>query len=148
MTKRLQVLLNQEEYGEIEAFARGHRMTVAEWVRQALRKAREDRTGDSVRESPATYFTQCRLVYYTAGMTKRLQVMLDEEELTEIQDVARVQRLTVAEWVRQSLRKARHDRPGAMDVKLRAIAEAYRHSYPTGDIGAMLDEIEAGRQFQ
>ena len=140
--------MNQEEYGEIEAFARGHRMTVAEWVRQALRKAREDRMGDSVRESPATYFTQGRLVYYTAGMTKRLQVMLDEEELTEIQDVARVQRLTVAEWVRQSLRKARHDRPGAMDVKLRAIAEAYRYSYPTGDIGAMLDEIEAGRQYQ
>ena len=140
--------MNQEEYGEIEAFARGHRMTVAEWVRQALRKAREDRTGDSVRESPATYLTQGRLVYYTAGMTKRLQVMLDEEELTEIQDVARVQRLTVAEWVRQSLRKARHDRPGAMDLKLRAIAEAYRHSYPTGDIGAMLDEIEAGRQYQ
>ena len=140
--------MNQEEYGEIKAFARGHRMTVAEWVRQALRKAREDRMGDSVRESPATYFTQGKLVYYTAGMTKRLQVMLDEEELTEIQDVARVQRLTVAEWVRQSLRKARHDRPGAMDVKLRAIAEAYRYSYPTGDIGAMLDEIEAGRQYQ
>ena len=148
MTKRLQVLLNYEEYGEIEAFARGHRMTVAEWVRQTLRRAREGRTGNSVRESPATYLTQGALVYYTTAMTKRLQVLLDEEELTEIQDVARGQRLTVAEWVRQSLRKARHDQPGATDAKLRAIAEAYRHSYPTGDIGALLDEIEAGRQYQ
>ena len=148
MTKRLQVLLNREEYGEIEAFARGHRMTVAEWVRQALRKARQGRTENSFRESPATYFTRGALVYYTTAMTKRLQVLLDEEELTEIQDVARGQRLTVAEWVRQSLRQARHDQPGATDVKLRALAEAYRHSYPTGDIGTILDEIEAGRQLQ
>ena len=148
MTKRLQVLLNQEEYGEIETIARGHRMTVAEWVRQALRRAREAPAGNTVRESPATYLTHGQLVYYTTNMTKRLQVLLDEEELTEIQDVARGQRLTVAEWVRQSLRTARHDRPGATDIKLRAIAEAYRHSFPTGEIGAMLDEIEAGRQYQ
>ena len=148
MTKRLQVLLNHEEYGEIEAFARGSRMTVAEWVRQALRRAREGRAGYSVRESPASYLTQGALVYYTTAMTKRLQVLLDEEELTEIQDVARWQRMTVAEWVRQSLRRARHEQPGATDVKLRAIADAYRHSFPTGDIGAMLDEIEAGRQYQ
>lgn len=148
MTKRLQVMLNHEEYGEIETYARGSRMTVAEWVRQALRRAREGPAGSTVRESPATYFTQRGLVYYTTAMTKRLQVLLDEEELGEIQDVARGQRLTVAEWVRQSLRQARREQPGAPDVKLRAIAEAYRHSYPTGDIGAMLDEIESGRQLQ
>ena len=148
MAKRLQVVLNQEEYGEIEEFARGKRMTVAEWVRQALRRAREIPAGNTVKESPATYFTQDVLVYYTTAMTKRLQVLLDEEELTEIQNVARGQRLTVAEWVRQSLRMARHEQPGATDTKLRAIAEAYRHSFPTGDIGAMLDEIEAGRQIQ
>ncbi len=81
-------------------------------------------------------------------MTKRLQVLLDEKELGEIQDVARGQRLTVAEWVRHSLRQARQEQPGAQDVKLRAIAEAYRHSYPTGDMDAMLEEIEAGRQLQ
>ena len=101
-----------------------------------------------MRESPATYLTQKRLVYYTTNMTKRLQVLLDEEELGEIQDVARGQHLTVAEWVRQSLRQARREQPGAPDVKLLAIAEAYRHSYPTGDIGAILEEIEAGRQLQ
>ena len=148
MTKRLQVLLNREEYSEIEAFARGNRMPVAEWVRQALRQARQGPTGHSLKESPTTYLTRGALVYYTTAMTKRLQVLLEEEELTEIQDVARGQRLTVAEWVRQSLRQARHDQPGATDVKLRALAEAYRHSYPTGDIGTMLDEIEAGRQLQ
>ena len=40
MTKRLQVLLEEPEWKEIRRTARAHRMTVAEWVRQALRSAR------------------------------------------------------------------------------------------------------------
>ena len=145
MTKRLQVMLNQEEYTEIEKSARGSRMTVAEWVRQALRMARERRMGHSLGESPAAYLTQGTLVYYTTNMTKRLQVLLDEEELMEIRGVARGQRLTVAEWVRQALRQARFDQPSSADAKLRAIAVAYSHHYPTADIDTILDEIEAGR---
>ena len=78
-------------------------------------------------------------------MTKRLQVLLDEEEYREIQAVARGQRLSVSEWVRQALRKARFDRPRATkEAKLRAIAEAYSHQAPTADIDKMLAEIEAG----
>ena len=146
MTKRLQVLLNQEEYTEIRTVARGNRMTVAEWVRQALRRAREGPAGNSVQESPSSYFTHSALVYYTTGMTKRLQVLLNEDEFTEIHHFARGQRLTVAEWVRQALRKARYDQPGTTDVKLRSISEAYRHYYPTADIDTMLGEIEAGRR--
>ena len=148
MTKRLQVLLHQEEYSEIQSIARGSRVSVSEWVRQTLRIARGRRTTHSVREIATAYLTHGAGVDYTTGMTKRLQVVLDEEELMEIQDIARGQRLTVAEWVRQSLRTARHERPGATDVKLRAIAEAYRYFYPTGDIDSLLDEIEAGRQLQ
>lgn len=75
-------------------------------------------------------------------MTKRLQVLLDEEEYREIQGVARRQRLTLAEWVRQALRRARSDAPGAVDSKLRVIAAASRHSFPTADIEVMLREIE------
>jgi predicted ATPase len=41
MSKRLQVLLDDTEMGEIRATARRRHMTVAEWVRQALREARE-----------------------------------------------------------------------------------------------------------
>ena len=77
-------------------------------------------------------------------MSKRLQVLLDEEEYREIQGVARRQRVTVAEWVRQALRQARSDDAGTIDAKLRAIAEASRHSFPTADIEDMLQEIEAG----
>lgn len=77
-------------------------------------------------------------------MSKRLQVLLDDEEYREIQGVARRHRLTVAEWVRQALRQARSDDAGTIDAKLRAIAEASRHSFPTADIEDMLEEIEAG----
>ncbi|MBA3853133.1 MAG: antitoxin [Gemmatimonas sp.] len=42
MTQRLQVLLDDAEFAEIRRIARRHRMTVAEWVRQALRTARRD----------------------------------------------------------------------------------------------------------
>ncbi len=81
-------------------------------------------------------------------MTKRLQVLLDEDEYREIQEVARRQRLSVSEWVRQSLRKARFDRPRATkEEKLRAIAESGRHQFPTADIDTMLAEIEAGRRL-
>ena len=80
-------------------------------------------------------------------MVKRLQVLLDEEEYLEIQGVARRQRVTVAEWVRQALRKAREDHPGTADTKLRAIADAARHQFPTADIETMLREIEEGQRL-
>lgn len=42
MTQRLQVLFDDAEFEEIRETARRHRMTVAEWVRQALRSARRE----------------------------------------------------------------------------------------------------------
>ena len=80
-------------------------------------------------------------------MTKRLQVLFDEDEYLEIQGFARQRRMTVAEWVRQALRKARTDDPGTIDAKLRAIAEASQHQFPTADIEVMLREIESGRRI-
>ena len=77
-------------------------------------------------------------------MPKRLQVLLDEEEYLEIQRVARRQRVTVAEWVRQALRTARADHPGTAEAKLRAIADAARHQFPTADIDTMLRESGPG----
>jgi hypothetical protein len=40
MSKRLQVLLDEPEWREVQRAARASRVTVAEWVRQALRAAR------------------------------------------------------------------------------------------------------------
>jgi hypothetical protein len=78
-------------------------------------------------------------------MSKRLQVVLEDEELREIQQVARGQRLTVAEWVRQTLRAARREQQaGHPRRKLVAVRAAVRHSFPTGDIEQMLAEIARG----
>jgi hypothetical protein len=40
MSKRLQVILQDPEYREIQRAARARRMSIAEWVRQALAAAR------------------------------------------------------------------------------------------------------------
>ena len=78
-------------------------------------------------------------------MSKRLQVLLDEEELKEIQKLARSQRMTTAEWVRQALRAKRRAMP-RLDAKrkLDAIRIAASHRFPTADIDEMLAQIERG----
>jgi hypothetical protein len=78
-------------------------------------------------------------------MSQRLQVLLDEAEFTEIRRIARRHRMTVAEWVRQALRRARRDE-SAVDPKrkLAVVREASRGTYPTADIGQMLTEVERG----
>ena len=42
MHKRLQVLLNEDEYKEYQEIARSSGTTLSEWVRQALRRAMRD----------------------------------------------------------------------------------------------------------
>ncbi len=77
-------------------------------------------------------------------MTKRLQVLFEDDEYRALQQSAREERMTVAEWVRQALRQARRRRRRAVDTKLQAVAQACRHEFPTADIDVMLDEIEQG----
>jgi hypothetical protein len=78
-------------------------------------------------------------------MAKRLQVILQDPEYREIQRVARSRRMSIAEWVRQSLTVARRQEPlGNVSQKLDAIRAAARHSFPTADIDTMLAEIESG----
>lgn len=48
MAKRLQVILKDPEYREIQRAARSRRMSIAEWVRQALDLARRHEPGRSV----------------------------------------------------------------------------------------------------
>jgi hypothetical protein len=78
-------------------------------------------------------------------MSKRLQVVLEEDELEEIRRVARRHRLTVSEWVRQVLREGRRAEPLRDEQrKLSVVREASKHRYPTADIELMLGEIERG----
>ncbi|MFZ0818040.1 MAG: hypothetical protein WAM78_21115 [Candidatus Sulfotelmatobacter sp.] len=78
-------------------------------------------------------------------MAKRLQVILEDPDYREIQRMARVRHMSLAEWVRQALERARRHEPlGTVEKKLEAIRSAARHQSPTTDIDTMLDEIERG----
>ncbi len=78
-------------------------------------------------------------------MSKRLQVLLQDSELRQIQRLARAQRMTVAEWVRQALRVAcRREAIGDAAKKVGVVRAAARHAFPTGDMGQILSEIERG----
>jgi len=78
-------------------------------------------------------------------MTKRLQVLFEDDELAEIQRLARSRRQTTAAWVRDVLRSARQEAvyPDP-EPKLRAVREAMTRAYPIGDIDEVLAEIERG----
>lgn len=78
-------------------------------------------------------------------MAKRLQVILQDPEYREIQRMARAQRMSLAEWVRQALAAARRRAPlGDAGKKLDVVRDAARHEFPTADIDDMLAQIERG----
>lgn len=54
MSKRLQVILKDPEYRDIQRIARSRRMSIAEWVRQALSHARrQEPMGDASKKLAA-----------------------------------------------------------------------------------------------
>jgi hypothetical protein len=78
-------------------------------------------------------------------MAKRLQVILQDPEYREIQRAARSRHMSIAAWVRQALELARRQTPtGSTANKLERIRVAAEYQFPVGDIGKMLNEIEAG----
>lgn len=80
-------------------------------------------------------------------MSKRLQVLLPDQEMKEIQRLARRERLTVGEWVRRTLRETREQKPrNDPEAKLKALRRGAKFSFPTADIEEMLCEIERGCQ--
>lgn len=84
-------------------------------------------------------------VGYTHRMSKRLQVIMGDDEYQELEAAARADDLTVSEWVRSAIRLAKNRRPQpSAETKLKAVAVGFQHSFPTGDIEQMLGEIEAG----
>ena len=78
-------------------------------------------------------------------MSMRLQVIFDEDELSQIREIAARRGMTVSEWTRQALRAAREKESSkSKEFKLRALDRALAHEFPTGDIDQMLDEIARG----
>lgn len=78
-------------------------------------------------------------------MSKRLQVVFEEEELRELQEAAREEGVTLSAWVRRTLRVARAGKPsGSIETQLGAVRAAAQHRHPTADIDQMLAEVERG----
>jgi hypothetical protein len=72
MAKRLQVLLPDPEYREIQRIARSRRISVAQWVRQALHAAkREEPLGDVSKKLEALR-AAAKFEFPTAGIEQLL----------------------------------------------------------------------------
>jgi hypothetical protein len=82
-------------------------------------------------------------------MSKRLQVVLSDDEYDAVADAAQRQRKPVAHIVRDSLRRTLAEEKAAMDPQARiaAVLRFARFSGPTGDIDQILEEIERGREL-
>ncbi len=79
-------------------------------------------------------------------MSKRLQVVVGDDELERYQRTAEATGQTVSEWVRQALREAeRKTSSGDVEAKLAAIRKAASYRFPVDDIDTMLAETESGR---
>jgi hypothetical protein len=78
-------------------------------------------------------------------MSKRLQVLLPDREMADVQRLAKRESLTVGEWVRRALREARTSRPAIEpETKLKSVRRAAKYSFPTAEVTQMLSEIERG----
>ncbi len=80
-------------------------------------------------------------------MSKRLQVILPDEEMETIRRQAKNEGLTVGEYVRRALREVESRRPSKNPAaKLVSIREAVKYSFPTACPEEMNREIERGYQ--
>ena len=78
-------------------------------------------------------------------MSKRLQVVVDDNELQAYEQSAKAVGLSVSGWVRQTLRSAQHNIAGGeVHAKLAVIRRGFSQAFPAPDIDAMLAEIERG----
>jgi predicted double-glycine peptidase len=73
MAKRLQVILQDPEYREIQRMARAQHLSIAAWVRQALAAARRrEPLGDAVRKL-AVVRAASRQAFPTADIDRTLE---------------------------------------------------------------------------
>lgn len=72
MSKRLQVILQDPEYRGIQRAARSRRMSIAEWVRQALALARRGEPGGTVGKKLGIIRAAARCDYPTGDIDRIL----------------------------------------------------------------------------
>jgi len=72
MSKRLQVILKDPEYREIQRAARSRRMSIAEWVRQALASARRQQPVGDVSKKLEVVRAAARLEFPSGDINQML----------------------------------------------------------------------------
>jgi hypothetical protein len=73
MAKRLQVIVQDAEYRDIQRAARLRRMTIAEWVRQALVQARRREPSREVASKLEVIRAAARMDFPTADIDRMLE---------------------------------------------------------------------------
>ena len=73
MAKRLQVIVQDPEYRDIQRAARLRRMSIAEWVRQALVQARRSEPGREIASKLEIIRAAARMDYPTAEIDRMLE---------------------------------------------------------------------------
>ncbi len=73
MSKRLQVIVQDPEYRDIQRAARLRRMSIAEWVRQALVQARRSEPSREVASKLEVIRAAARMEFPTADIDRMLE---------------------------------------------------------------------------
>ena len=73
MAKRLQVIIQDPEYRDIQRAARLRRMSIEEWVRQALVQARRSETSREVASKLEVIRAAARMEFPTAEIDRMLE---------------------------------------------------------------------------
>jgi hypothetical protein len=84
MAKRLQVILQDPEYREVQRAAKARHMSIAEWVRQALGQARREQPVGDVEKKLAAIRTAAAL--NVGGPAVDIETMLAEIEKGYLSD--------------------------------------------------------------
>lgn len=77
-------------------------------------------------------------------MSKRLQIVLQDDEFRAVAEAAQREGLPVARIVREALRRALAEKNDP-EERIAAVLRFARFGGPTGDIEDLLAEIEKGR---
>jgi hypothetical protein len=80
------------------------------------------------------------------SMSKRLQIIVSDDEAEELRQMALQEGLTLSEWARRALRRAQQTQGGPTpEQKRRAVHRALTCGHEVADMGDLLSEIERGR---
>ncbi len=82
-------------------------------------------------------------------MSTRLQIIISSQEAEEFKQTAVREGLTLSAWARQAMRHFQRRHLGSTPArKLAALERALTCGHPTGEIGELLAQIEAGRDLR